>query len=111
MKLKYSKYKPKICELPNTTYISPPKKTILQRILSPFIPVKISSLESESTTVSMPCISGPPEVKPIPILKRRMPVIQDEPILELYVPEISIPGPEPGSREWRKQQFKLTNFI
>jgi hypothetical protein len=86
-------------------------KTLLQTIMAPFRPV--SSLDAGTASISMPIVSGPPEVKPIPILRKTecMPLTADEPIVELHVPEEVVPGPEPGSREWRKQQFKLTNFI
>ena len=85
-------------------------KSLLESIMSPFRPV--SSLDAGTASISAPIVPGPPEVKPIPILRKTecMPIIADGPIVELNVPEV-IPGPEPGSRTWRKQQFKLANFI
>jgi len=118
---------------------TPRKKTIIETILSPWKP--ISSLESGSASISLPAVPtpsktnskhiakplcslepdfagvslvpapGPPEYKPtsmtrpIPILK------QSKNPVEITIPDEIIPGPEPGSREWKKQQFKLTNFI
>ena len=85
-------------------------KTLVEKILSPWRPV--SSLDAGTASVSMPAVRGPPEVKPISIIKKRpIPLVSDGPIVELNVPEIVVPEPEYGSREWKKQQFKLTNFI
>ena len=86
-------------------------KTLIETIMAPFR--SVSSLDAGTASISMPSVPGPPEVKPIPILRKTecMPLTADEPIVELHVPEEVVPGPEPGSREWRKQQFKLTNFI
>ncbi len=85
--------------------------TLLQTIMAPFRPV--SSLDAGTASVSMPAVRGPPEVKPIAIFRKPeiMPLTADGPIIELHVPQEIVPGPEPGSREWRKQQFKLANFI
>ena len=85
--------------------------TLLQTIMAPFRPV--SSLDAGTASISMPVVCGPPEVKSIPIFRKPeiVPLVVDEPIAELHVPQEIVPGPEPGSREWRKQQFKLANFI
>ena len=114
MKVKYSKWnKPEQVEKSDKVFIPPPprKKTIIETIMAPFR--SVSSLDAGTASISMPSVPGPPEVKPISILKKTecMPLTADEPIVELHVPEEVVPGPEPGSREWRKQQFKLTNFI
>ena len=139
MKVKYSKWnKPEQVEKSDKVFIPPPprKKTIIETIMSPWRP--ISSLESGSASISLPPVPAPPrtkskpmvrplcslephfagvslspapgppepKTKPIPILKQ-----PKNPVVEVAIPDEIIPGPEPGSREWKKQQFKLTNFI
>lgn len=108
------------------------RKTLLETIMAPWR--SLSVLDAESTSISMPSIRGPPEVIPPPIHKpapsvnvppsvsnvkvliakapKPIPIVKQDkaPLPVEVVPEV-VPGPEPGSRAWKKQQFKLTNFI
>ena len=138
MKLKYSKFKkPEVVDKSDKVIIPPPrKKTIIETINAPWRP--ISSLDSGSASISLPPVPArvllppapvrilqslptpvnvnvtpvpcPPEVKPIRILRQvKAPLTANEPVIPDVV-EV-VPGPQPGSRAWRRQIYKLTNFI
>jgi len=136
MKVKHSRFnKSEVVDKSDKVFIPPPprKKTIIETILAPWRPV--SSLDSGSASISLPPVPtrvplppapvrtlqslsepvsvyvvsapGPPEVKPIPIMRQhKAPLTANEPV----IPNV-VPGPEPGSRAWKRQQYKLTNFI
>jgi len=134
MKLKYSKFnKVEIVNKSDKVFIPPPprKKTILETIMAPWRPLPV--LDAEPTSISNPSIPGPPEVMHVRIHKQVAPVVavvapvvrpvkvkapkpihivkqEKAPMAVEVVPNV-VPGPEPGSRAWKKQQFKLTNFI
>ena len=140
MKLKHSRFnKSEVVDKSDKVFIPPPprKKTIIETIMAPWRPVSV--LDSGSASISLPPVParvplppapvrtlhtlqepvsvyvapapGPPEVKPIPIIRQhKAPLTAIEPVIPNTV-ETVVPGPEPGSRAWKRQIYKLTNFI